>query len=288
MPPCCSGPANRPTCGRRSAPGLHRRPAARRADRRRPPSRCRAGRGRRRRSDTRGRGLRGGVAVSPKIAFVTPRYGLEVMGGAETAARNLAEHLRSQTDWEAEVHTTCALNPHTWADDLEPGTTRAQRGDGAPPPLGPRPPAGLLRPRRPGPPGAAPGDPCPGGAVGRLQRPGLPPADRRRSARRMPTWWPSTRTSTTRPWRPSARSRCRRCCTPRPTTSRRSTCPCSAARSATPTPSASTRRPSAPWWSGCTRWPSSPRSCSDSGWASRRAWDGPVGSCWGWVTAPTS
>ena len=45
------------------------------------------------------------------------------MGGAETAARQLAEHLRAHTDWEAEVHTTCALDPHTWADELEPGTT---------------------------------------------------------------------------------------------------------------------------------------------------------------------
>ena len=28
-----------------------------------------------------------------KLAFVTPRYGLEVIGGAETAARMLAERL---------------------------------------------------------------------------------------------------------------------------------------------------------------------------------------------------
>ena len=41
-----------------------------------------------------------------KVAFVTPRYGPEVMGGAETGARQLAEHLLRHTDWEAEVHTT--------------------------------------------------------------------------------------------------------------------------------------------------------------------------------------
>jgi glycosyltransferase involved in cell wall biosynthesis len=56
-----------------------------------------------------------------KIAFVTPRYGPQVMGGAETAARQLAEHLRAHTDWESEAYSTCALNPHTWEDELAPG-----------------------------------------------------------------------------------------------------------------------------------------------------------------------
>jgi glycosyltransferase involved in cell wall biosynthesis len=56
-----------------------------------------------------------------KVAFVTPRYGPQVMGGAETAARQLAEHLLTLTDWKAEAYSTCALNPHTWADELEPG-----------------------------------------------------------------------------------------------------------------------------------------------------------------------
>ena len=59
--------------------------------------------------------------MSGKVAFVTPRYGTQVMGGAETAARQLAEHLRAHTTWESEVHTTCALDPVTWADELEPG-----------------------------------------------------------------------------------------------------------------------------------------------------------------------
>ena len=61
--------------------------------------------------------------MSPKVAFVTPRYGPQIMGGAETAVRQLAEHLRALTDWEPEVHTTCALDAITWADVLEPGTT---------------------------------------------------------------------------------------------------------------------------------------------------------------------
>jgi glycosyltransferase involved in cell wall biosynthesis len=58
-----------------------------------------------------------------KVVFVTPRYGPQVMGGAETAARQLAEHLRAETGWEAEAYSTCALDPHTWADELEPGTS---------------------------------------------------------------------------------------------------------------------------------------------------------------------
>jgi glycosyltransferase involved in cell wall biosynthesis len=58
-----------------------------------------------------------------KVVFVTPRYGPQVMGGAETAARQLAEHLIAETDWEAEAYSTCALDPHTWADELEPGAS---------------------------------------------------------------------------------------------------------------------------------------------------------------------
>jgi glycosyltransferase involved in cell wall biosynthesis len=58
-----------------------------------------------------------------KVVFVTPRYGPQVMGGAETAARQLAEHLIAETDWKAEAYSTCALDPHTWADELEPGTS---------------------------------------------------------------------------------------------------------------------------------------------------------------------
>ncbi len=61
--------------------------------------------------------------MSKKVVFVTPRYGTQVMGGAETAARQLAEHLQADTEWEAEVHTTCALDAITWDDVLDPGTT---------------------------------------------------------------------------------------------------------------------------------------------------------------------
>ena len=45
-----------------------------------------------------------------KLTFVTPRYGTEVIGGAETAARMLAERLCRRSDWEVEVLTSCALD----------------------------------------------------------------------------------------------------------------------------------------------------------------------------------
>jgi glycosyltransferase involved in cell wall biosynthesis len=58
-----------------------------------------------------------------KVGFVTPRYGPEVMGGAETGARQLAEHLVSELGWEAEAFTTCALDHVTWEDVLPPGVS---------------------------------------------------------------------------------------------------------------------------------------------------------------------
>jgi len=56
-----------------------------------------------------------------KVAFVTPRYGLEVMGGAESAARQLAEHLVSECRWQVEVFSTCALDHLTWDNVLPAG-----------------------------------------------------------------------------------------------------------------------------------------------------------------------
>jgi glycosyltransferase involved in cell wall biosynthesis len=62
--------------------------------------------------------------VTPKVAFVTPRYGPEVMGGAETAARQLAEHLTAECGWSVEVFTTSALDHITWDDVLPPGDSQ--------------------------------------------------------------------------------------------------------------------------------------------------------------------
>lgn len=56
-----------------------------------------------------------------KVAYVVPRYGTEVVGGAEFGARMLAERLVSQLGWEVEALTTCALDARTWANEYLPG-----------------------------------------------------------------------------------------------------------------------------------------------------------------------
>lgn len=56
-----------------------------------------------------------------KVAYVVPRYGTEVLGGAEYGARMLAERLVSRFGWEVEVLTTCALDARTWADEYPAG-----------------------------------------------------------------------------------------------------------------------------------------------------------------------
>lgn len=58
-----------------------------------------------------------------KVAYVTPRYGTEVVGGAEHAARMLAERLVSQLSWDVEVYSSCALDTTTWANHYPAGKT---------------------------------------------------------------------------------------------------------------------------------------------------------------------
>jgi glycosyltransferase involved in cell wall biosynthesis len=57
-----------------------------------------------------------------KLVVVTPRYGTEVVGGAEMAARMVASNLAARTDWDVEVLTTCAQDATTWADAYAPGS----------------------------------------------------------------------------------------------------------------------------------------------------------------------
>ncbi len=58
-----------------------------------------------------------------KIAFVPPRYGAEVVGGAELAVRKYAEHLAEVPGWQVEVLTTTAFDSTTWADHYPEGDT---------------------------------------------------------------------------------------------------------------------------------------------------------------------
>ena len=45
---------------------------------------------------------------------MTPRYGEEIVGGAEMAARMIAERLVSQLGWNVEIFTTRAKDIVTW------------------------------------------------------------------------------------------------------------------------------------------------------------------------------
>ena len=55
-----------------------------------------------------------------RIAFIAPRYGTSVVGGAETLCRLLAENLTAHGT-PVDVLTTCAVDHFTWADALPAG-----------------------------------------------------------------------------------------------------------------------------------------------------------------------
>lgn len=58
--------------------------------------------------------------VPGALAFVCPRYGEEVLGGAETVVREIAERLRAR-GLLVEILTTCAIDHHTWENAYPPG-----------------------------------------------------------------------------------------------------------------------------------------------------------------------
>src|SRR4051794_22775853 len=61
-----------------------------------------------------------------RVGFVVPRYGEHVVGGAEVAAKLLAEHLAQVDGFDCEVFTTAALDASTWRDEVPTGTTIEQ------------------------------------------------------------------------------------------------------------------------------------------------------------------
>lgn len=63
--------------------------------------------------------LPGGSAV--RLLWVVPRFGSEVLGGAETHVRGLVTRA-VPAEWSVEVATTCAVDHTTWANALPPGT----------------------------------------------------------------------------------------------------------------------------------------------------------------------
>ncbi|HMM72054.1 MAG TPA: glycosyltransferase family 4 protein [Rhodocyclaceae bacterium] len=56
------------------------------------------------------------------IAFVVPRYGRDITGGAETLCRNVAENLAA-AGLPIEVYTTCAVDHFTWENHHPAGVT---------------------------------------------------------------------------------------------------------------------------------------------------------------------
>jgi len=59
-----------------------------------------------------------------KVAFITPRYGAEIAGGAEHACRLLAEQVSERHD--VDVLTTCARDPRTWKNETAEGADRVR------------------------------------------------------------------------------------------------------------------------------------------------------------------
>ncbi len=60
---------------------------------------------------------------SGTIAVVPPRYGPDVIGGAEKVLADLG-HALAARGWEVEVLTTCARDHFTWANEYPAGTER--------------------------------------------------------------------------------------------------------------------------------------------------------------------
>ncbi len=56
------------------------------------------------------------------LTFVTPRYGADVLGGAEQGARSYAVRM-VKDGWSVRVITSCALSLVDWADEYQPGTS---------------------------------------------------------------------------------------------------------------------------------------------------------------------
>ena len=59
-----------------------------------------------------------------RFAFITPRYGADIAGGAEHACRLLAEQVSARH--EVDVLTTCARDPLTWKNEYAEGADRVR------------------------------------------------------------------------------------------------------------------------------------------------------------------
>ena len=62
------------------------------------------------------------MAERRRLALVPPRYGHDVVGGAEVVIRQAAHGLAAR-GWDVEVLTTCSRDHYTWANEYPAGTT---------------------------------------------------------------------------------------------------------------------------------------------------------------------
>lgn len=65
-----------------------------------------------------------GPSGGRRLGFVPPRFGDEVIGGAEAVVKEAAFGLADR-GWDVEVLTTCARDHFTWANEYPPGESRA-------------------------------------------------------------------------------------------------------------------------------------------------------------------
>src|SRR5712664_3969271 len=57
-----------------------------------------------------------------RLAFITPRFGDEVVGGSEAVMREAAVGLAGR-GWEVDVLTTCARGHYAWRNEYPAGVT---------------------------------------------------------------------------------------------------------------------------------------------------------------------
>ena len=61
-----------------------------------------------------------GREAARRLAFVAPRYGVDVVGGSEAVMREAAHGLAAR-GWSVDVLTTCARDHYTWHNEYPPG-----------------------------------------------------------------------------------------------------------------------------------------------------------------------
>ncbi|TMK52840.1 MAG: glycosyltransferase family 4 protein [Actinobacteria bacterium] len=64
-----------------------------------------------------------------RLAFITPRFGDEVVGGSEAVMREAASGLAGR-GWEVDVLTTCARDHYTWRNEYPAGITHLEGKSG--------------------------------------------------------------------------------------------------------------------------------------------------------------